>query len=165
MKSTPQILENLPDEEKKKKFLKAENKLLRENLKRMSDNVNVLIEKMNQESMKKKTVTGGSNSIVNGGRNNTLNTSNQGPLQSQDGHGGGGAVTVAGGSSVGGGGAGGAAGLVDRSVKNASPHGGRSYAAAYNKGQLGERELANTDKAIVNLMKEHNKLKKRLELI
>jgi len=27
--------------------LKAENKLLRENLKRMSDNVNVLIEKMN----------------------------------------------------------------------------------------------------------------------
>jgi len=34
-------------EDKKKKFLKAENKLLRENLKRMSDNVNVLIEKMN----------------------------------------------------------------------------------------------------------------------
>jgi len=34
--------------------LKAENKLLRENLKRMSDNVNVLIEKMNQESMRKK---------------------------------------------------------------------------------------------------------------
>jgi cysteinyl-tRNA synthetase len=50
MKSTPQILESLPDEEKKKKYLKAENKLLRENLKRMSDNVNVLIEKMNQES-------------------------------------------------------------------------------------------------------------------
>jgi len=47
MKNTPQILESLPDEEKKKKFLKAENKLLRENLKRMSDNVNVLIEKMN----------------------------------------------------------------------------------------------------------------------
>ena len=33
--------------------MKAENKLLRENLKRMSDNVNVLIEKMNQESLKK----------------------------------------------------------------------------------------------------------------
>ena len=54
MKNTPQILESLPDEDKKKKFLKAENKLLRENLKRMSDNVNVLIEKMNQESMKKR---------------------------------------------------------------------------------------------------------------
>ena len=37
--------------------------------------------------------------------------------------------------------------------------------SAYNRGQLAERELANTDKAIVNLMKEHNKLKKRLELI
>ena len=47
MKNTPQILESLPDEDKKKKFLKAENKLLRENLKRMSDNVNILIEKMN----------------------------------------------------------------------------------------------------------------------
>lgn len=33
--------------DKKKKYLKAENKLLRENLKRMSDNVNILIEKMN----------------------------------------------------------------------------------------------------------------------
>jgi len=33
--------------------LKAENKLLRENLKRMSDNVNVLIEKMNYEQRKK----------------------------------------------------------------------------------------------------------------
>jgi len=54
MKNTPQILESLPDDEKKKKFLKAENKLLRENLKRMSDNVNVLIEKMNQESLKKR---------------------------------------------------------------------------------------------------------------
>ena len=65
MKATPQILESLTDvsfvifiiflqEEKKKRFLKAENKLLRENLKRMSDNVNVLIEKMNQESLKKR---------------------------------------------------------------------------------------------------------------
>lgn len=56
MKSTPQVLHNLPDRQKKNKFLKAENKLLRENLKRMSDNVNVLIEKMNQESLKKKKV-------------------------------------------------------------------------------------------------------------
>ena len=39
--------------------MKAENKLLRENLKRMSDNVNVLIEKMNQESMKKRRAPGG----------------------------------------------------------------------------------------------------------
>ena len=30
---------------------------------------------------------------------------------------------------------------------------------------VAERELQNTDKAIVNLMKEHNKLKKRLEMI
>ena len=52
MKSTPEILQQLPDNEKKKKFLKAENKLLRENLKRMSDNVNVLIDKMNQESQR-----------------------------------------------------------------------------------------------------------------
>jgi len=47
MQQTPQILESLPDNDKKKKYLKAENKLLRENLKRMSDNVNILIEKMN----------------------------------------------------------------------------------------------------------------------
>ncbi len=39
--------------------MRAENKLLRENLKRMSDNVNVLIEKMNQESLKKRRVPGG----------------------------------------------------------------------------------------------------------
>jgi hypothetical protein len=41
------VLDSLTDNDKKKKFLRAENKLLRENLKRMSDNVNVLIEKMN----------------------------------------------------------------------------------------------------------------------
>ncbi len=38
---------NAEQNDKKKKYLKAENKLLRENLKRMSDNVNILIEKMN----------------------------------------------------------------------------------------------------------------------
>jgi hypothetical protein len=49
--------------------LKAENKLLRENLKRMSDNVNVLIEKMNQESMKKRRGPAGGNAGSNvGGR-------------------------------------------------------------------------------------------------
>jgi hypothetical protein len=47
MKNTPAVLDSLTDNDKKKKFLRAENKLLRENLKRMSDNVNVLIEKMN----------------------------------------------------------------------------------------------------------------------
>ena len=70
MKNTPQILESLPDEDKKKKFLKAENKLLRENLKRMSDNVNILIEKMNQESMRKNPVApsaaGGGASVAGG---------------------------------------------------------------------------------------------------
>jgi hypothetical protein len=54
MKATPQVLESLTDGDKKKKFLRAENKLLRENLKRMSDNVNVLIEKMNAEAKAKK---------------------------------------------------------------------------------------------------------------
>ena len=63
MKDTPQILESLNDDEKQKRFLKAENKLLRENLKRMSDNVNVLIDKMNQESLKKKRVPVGARAI------------------------------------------------------------------------------------------------------
>ena len=67
MKNTPQILESLPDDEKKKKYLKAENKLLRENLKRMSDNVNVLIEKMNQESMRKRRVNAGYTTGKKGG--------------------------------------------------------------------------------------------------
>lgn len=42
--------------EKKKKYLKAENKLLRENLKRMSDNVNLLISKINVEHQKIKKI-------------------------------------------------------------------------------------------------------------
>ena len=73
MKNTPQILESLPDDEKKKKFLKAENKLLRENLKRMSDNVNVLIEKMNQESMKKRRPAGGGRAGGGVGASNVSN--------------------------------------------------------------------------------------------
>lgn len=56
MKATPQILDSLPDDEKRKKFLKAENKQLRDNLKRMSENVNVLIDKMNQESLRRQKV-------------------------------------------------------------------------------------------------------------
>ena len=54
MKGTPQLLETLSDNLKKKKFLKSENKQLREQLKKMSENVNMLIDKMNQESLKKK---------------------------------------------------------------------------------------------------------------
>jgi predicted nuclease with TOPRIM domain len=53
MQQTPQILDSLTENDHRKKYLKAENKLLRESLKRMSDNVNTLIEKMNQESFKK----------------------------------------------------------------------------------------------------------------
>lgn len=34
--------------------MKSENKQLRDQLKKMSENVNVLIDKMNQESLKKK---------------------------------------------------------------------------------------------------------------
>jgi uncharacterized phage infection (PIP) family protein YhgE len=44
---------------KKKKFLKSENKQLRDQLKKMSENVNLLIEKMNQETLKKKRLQGG----------------------------------------------------------------------------------------------------------
>ena len=74
MQQTPQILESLPDvsclsrlitvceqNDKKKKYLKAENKLLRENLKRMSENVNILIEKMNQEQARKQRSLHGGN--------------------------------------------------------------------------------------------------------
>ena len=78
MKNTPQILESLPDDEKKKKFLKAENKLLRENLKRMSDNVNVLIEKMNQESLKKRRPAGGNRNNINSNVSNAGGMSHQG---------------------------------------------------------------------------------------
>ena len=51
----------------------------------------------------------------------------------------------------------------------ASPSGARSYISAYNKTGAGvsiaEKEAITMDKAIVNLLKEHNKLKKRLEMI
>ena len=50
-----------------------------------------------------------------------------------------------------------------------SPSGARSYISAYNKTGAGvsiaEKEAITMDKAIVNLLKEHNKLKKRLEMI
>ena len=47
MKNTQQMVDSLTDADKKKKYLKGENKLLREQLKAMSENVNLLIEKMN----------------------------------------------------------------------------------------------------------------------
>ena len=62
MRETPKLIETITDNQKKKKFLKAENKQLRDELKKMSENVNLLIDKMNQESMKKKK-----NPITQGG--------------------------------------------------------------------------------------------------
>ena len=56
MRDTPKLIETLGDNAKKKKFLKAENKQLRDQLKKMSENVNLLIDKMNQESLKKKRI-------------------------------------------------------------------------------------------------------------
>ena len=47
MKNTQQIVDSLTDADKKKKYLKNENKQLRDQLRGMSDNVNILIEKMN----------------------------------------------------------------------------------------------------------------------
>ena len=59
MRDTPKLIETLGDNSRKKKYLKAENKQLRDQLKKMSENVNLLIDKMNQESLKKKKVGGG----------------------------------------------------------------------------------------------------------
>ena len=56
----------------------------------------------------------------------------------------------------------------NKSQKNASPVGARSQMSGYRQvgnANAAEKEFLNADKAIVNLMKEHNKLKKRLELI
>ena len=58
MKNTQQIVDSLTDTDKKKKYLKNENKQLRDQLRAMSDNVNILIEKMNQETLKKKKYLG-----------------------------------------------------------------------------------------------------------
>jgi hypothetical protein len=91
------MVESLSDADKKKKYLKGENRLLRDQLKLMSENVNLLIEKMNEETLKKKKYGGTVKSSV-------------GPTR----------------------------------IKAA------------------EQEIINTDKAIVNLMKEHGNLKRRL---
>lgn len=113
MKATPQILESLPDNEKKKKYLKAENKLLRENLKRMSDNVNILIEKMNSEQQKKtKAQQAAQARAENGG---------DVPFDQED------------------------------TRTKGSPSARSKYASV----SMAEASAANTDKAIVNLVKEH----------
>ena len=54
MKNNKNFVDSLTDNDKKKKYLKNENKQLRDQLKGMSDNVNALITKMNQETLKKK---------------------------------------------------------------------------------------------------------------
>ena len=110
MKQTPALIEGMSDNEMKKKHLKLENKALRDQLKTMSDNVNLLIERMNQETLRKKKYLGP-------------------PIGGKDGV-----------SSQG------------------SPH-----KTPASRLKAAEQEIANTDKAVANLMREHTKLKRRLE--
>jgi hypothetical protein len=94
--------------------LKAENKLLRENLKRMSENVKILIEKMNHEQARKSK-------------------------------------------------AGGASAL---SMQEGGEVPGRSQSPVDNRSMVSQSvTVANTDKATLSLMKEHEKLKRRLKKI
>ena len=58
MKGTPTIIESMTDNEGKKRYLKNENKQLRDQLKTMSDSVNQLIEKMNHEALRRKKYLG-----------------------------------------------------------------------------------------------------------
>jgi cysteinyl-tRNA synthetase len=97
MKGTKNFIESLTDNEKKKRYLKNENKQLRDQLKAMSDNVNLLIEKMNHEALRKKKME-----------------------------------------------------------KDGESVGSTRVRAA-------DQEILNTDKAVQNLLKEHTKLRKRLE--
>jgi hypothetical protein len=101
MKDTPKLLETIPDNQKKKKYLKAENKQLRDQLKKMSENVNQLIDKMNQEALKKKKLAGN--------------------------------------------------------------HPAEGERPGSQKIRTRQKEIENTDKAIRNLIKEHHRVKKRLE--
>lgn len=117
MKNTQQIVESLTDNQKKKTYLKTENKILRDQLKSMSDNVNLLIEKMNQESLRKRKYLG--------------------PGQ----------VSLGDKQSVAG-----------RSTAGASKHGSEA-----SRVRAADQEILNTDKAVGNLMREHAKLKRRLE--
>ena len=58
MKNTPAYIEGITDMDQKKRYLKQENKALRDQLKIMSDNVNTLIEKMNHEAIRKRKYLG-----------------------------------------------------------------------------------------------------------
>jgi len=82
----------------------------------MSDNVNILIEKMNQETLKKKKYLGGANPAVAGG---------------------------------------------------AGPSGAQSTISRSSRGstriRAADQEIVNTDKAVTNLVREHTKLRRRLE--
>ena len=59
MKGTPTIIESMTDNDAKKRYLKNENRQLRDQLKTMGDNVNQLIEKMNHEALRRKKFAGG----------------------------------------------------------------------------------------------------------
>ena len=114
MKNTQQIVDSLTDADKKKKYLKNENKQLRDQLRAMSDNVNILIEKMNQETLKKKKYLG-----------------------------------------------------VHPAAAGAGPTGAQSTVSRSSRGstriRAADQEIVNTDKAVTNLVREHTKLKRRLE--
>lgn len=134
----------------------------------MSENVNVLIEKMNEESVQKRqqqtrqrkqaALTTNQNvaalSMAGGGA-----SMDDGQSVGMDGA----SVSLNPAVGIGGGGPGG------RHISGVSPSGARSYISAYHKTgagvSLAEKEAVTMDKAIVNLLKEHNKLKKRLEMI
>ena len=118
----------------------------------MSDNVNVLIEKMNQESMRKEKIKAKGKSIHtqvgigslagDGGLVDNIGGEkrvNQSQLASQK-----------------------PARAISHSGYSPKP-GAASIGGV--RGTIAEREVQIADKAIVNLMKEHNKLKKRLELV
>ena len=143
----------------------------------MSDNVNVLIEKMNQESLKKnqRGVPGGPRGaqsiqgVMNAaGQDDSAMTidENGNPVRGGVGaglvpgnlpkKGAGGAKSVAGQSMAG------KSGRMNASPTGRSLAGNRSVAGGVS---VAEQNLQTTDKAIVNLMKEYNKLKKRLEMI
>ena len=113
----------------------------------MSDNVNVLIEKMNQESIRKEKAKGKS-----------IHTQAVAGSMSGDG----GYVSID------------DKGKHNTSMSNKAARGVSGKRSEYSpkpigvqgiRGTIAEREVQIADKAIVNLMKEHNKLKKRLELV
>ena len=114
----------------------------------MSDNVNVLIEKMNQESIRKEKIKG-------------KNIQTQAGVGSISGDGGYVSIDDKG-------------VRVNQPISNKAARGVSGKRSEYSpkpigvqgiRGTIAEREVQIADKAIVNLMKEHNKLKKRLELV